>query len=158
MKLRKPFSLIICLIPLIITFSGCKKDNGESQLDKDIEIIETYLLQHQLQAQKHESGLFYIIEEPGTGQKPSLYSTIMVYYKGYLMDSTVFDQTQTNEPLSLYLYQTIEGWQKGIPLFNEGGKGTLFIPSPLGYGNQTVGDIPANSILIFDIHLLQVAK
>ena len=82
----------------------------------------------------------------------------MVYYKGYLMDSTVFDQTQTNEPLTLYLYQTIEGWQKGIPLFNEGGKGTLFLPSPLGYGNQTVGEIPANSILIFDIHLLNVAK
>ena len=50
----------------------------------------------------------------------------------------------------------IQGWQEGIPLFKEGGSGILLIPSALGYGSQSVGSIPANSVLIFDINLIDV--
>lgn len=157
MILFKTQILLISLFIGLIIVSGCKKDE-ESQLDKDVKIIEDYLAEHNLQAQKHESGVFYIIEEQGTGAKPNAYSKIMVYYKGYLTDGTVFDQTEVNEPITFDLYRTIEGWQKGIPLFNAGGKGTLFIPSDLGYGGQSSADIPAHSVLIFDIDLLDVAK
>jgi len=47
----------------------------------------------------------------------------------------------------------IQGWQIGLPYFSEGGSGKLLIPSELGYGSQKAGDIPANSVLIFDIQL-----
>jgi len=54
------------------------------------------------------------------------------------------------------LSNVIQGWQEGIPLFNEGGSGILLIPSALGYGSQTVNSIPSNSVLIFEVTLLRV--
>jgi FKBP-type peptidyl-prolyl cis-trans isomerase len=50
----------------------------------------------------------------------------------------------------------IAGWREGLQLFGKGGKGTLFIPSQLAYGNTPMSGIPANSVLIFDIHLINI--
>jgi FKBP-type peptidyl-prolyl cis-trans isomerase len=48
------------------------------------------------------------------------------------------------------------GWQIGIPMMKEGGKAKLLIPSQLGYGSSNLGVIPPNSVLIFDIELIDV--
>jgi FKBP-type peptidyl-prolyl cis-trans isomerase FkpA/FKBP-type peptidyl-prolyl cis-trans isomerase FklB len=50
----------------------------------------------------------------------------------------------------------IKGWQIGIPLMKKGGKATFYVPSELGYGGNDMGAIPPNSILIFDIELIDV--
>ena len=50
----------------------------------------------------------------------------------------------------------IEGWKEGIPYFKEGGVGKLLIPSALGYGPNGNSGIPPNSVLIFDIGLIDV--
>jgi FKBP-type peptidyl-prolyl cis-trans isomerase len=76
------------------------------------------------------------------------------------MDGKVFDSSLNpgRSPFDFKLGagQVIKGWDEGIALFNAGGKGTLIIPSPLGYGSRAAGQIPANSILIFDIEVLAV--
>lgn len=156
MKLLRNMMVIISIAAALMTLSGCKKD--ESQLDKDIKIIEKYLTDHNLQAQQLSSGLHYIIQTQGNGTKPTFNSNVVVNYKGYLTNGTVFDQTASGSPITLNLIQTITGWQQGIPLFNSGGKGILFIPSDLGYGGYANGDIPAHSVLIFEIELIDVFK
>ena len=75
-------------------------------------------------------------------------------YRGYLLDGTEFDMATTINPLNINLSETIPGWRVGIPKFKKGGKGKLLIPSPFAYANSPVGNIPPNSILIFDIELL----
>ncbi|MBK8706215.1 MAG: FKBP-type peptidyl-prolyl cis-trans isomerase [Saprospiraceae bacterium] len=50
----------------------------------------------------------------------------------------------------------IKGWQIGLPLLKEGGRGTFFLPSELGYGDNPRPGIPANAVLIFDIDLVDV--
>lgn len=132
--------------------SSCKKDEDQAEIDD--QIIQSYLKEHNLDAEKHASGLYYIINKEGTGEHPTLNSTVEVLYKGYLTDGTVFDETQNNAPVSFPLRSLIPGWQIGIPLMRPGGEATFFIPSDLGYGNTPQGDIPANSVLIFDITLL----
>ena len=79
----------------------------------------------------------------------------MVKYKGYLTNGTCFDSTKTSLP-TFTLGQLIVGWQKGIPLIKAGGAIRLFIPPSMGYGSNTVGPIPANSNLIFEIKLVDV--
>ncbi|MEP7278799.1 MAG: FKBP-type peptidyl-prolyl cis-trans isomerase [Bacteroidota bacterium] len=113
-------------------------------------------------AVKHCSGMYYEIISPGADKTPTVCSYVSVNYIGMLTNGTVFDQTTTdpyvNAPIAL-----IEGWKKGIPLIKKGGKIRLYIPPSLGYGSTDQKDpntgaviIPANSILIFDIELLDV--
>lgn len=146
--------LLYFLIFPLLAFTACSDDNdsAEEQLKKDIALIQDYLNENNLVAESTESGLHYIIEEQGSGSKPTYSSIINVEYTGKLLNGEVFDSGQT----TYQLINFIEGWQEGMQLFNEGGEGMLLIPSALGYGNKSQGSIPANSVLIFDIHLKTV--
>ncbi|MEO1022765.1 MAG: FKBP-type peptidyl-prolyl cis-trans isomerase [Bacteroidota bacterium] len=125
------------------------------QHNADISAIDEFLNENELEAQIHPSGVRYIINEGGSGDRPTLCDRVIVDYTGSLMlEGTVFEDPE--EPASFALSTLIPGWQIGIPLINAGGNVTLFIPSTLAYGTQARDNIPANSILRFDIELLAV--
>ncbi len=148
------FLLRFALMALVLVSLGCSKDEKE-QRDIDEAIIKEYLQQNNLQAERTSSGLYYIINDEGFGARPTASSQVTVAYKGYLTTGLVFDESAFGG-LRFGLRQVIPGWTEGIPKFREGGNGVLLIPSHLGYGSRAVGDIPANSVLIFDIALIQV--
>lgn len=134
----------------LLFINSCKK---EDQPTIDKQIIEKYIKDNNITtAKEHSSGLFYVIDQEGTGANPTVSSSVTVKYLGKLVNGTRFDQDTTG--ITFPLTQVIEGWQIGIPLFKKGGKGTLMIPSNLGYGNRASGSIPANSVLIFTVELL----
>ena len=116
--------------------------------------LEAYLLSKNITATKHCSGLYYEILNPGADISPSVCSAIAVTYKGTLTDGTVFDQSTT--PRTFSLITLIEGWKKGLLQLKKGGKIRLYVPPSLGYGSSPNGAIPANSILLFDIDLLDL--
>lgn len=146
---------ILILVLIVLSFVSCKKRKVKSQAELDEKIITNYISDNKLNATATGSGLYYVVINPGTGAQPTANSNVTVNYKGSLKDGTVFDQS-TSAGISFNLNSVIKGWQEGIPLFKKGGKGVLLIPSALGYGTQTTGKIPANSVLIFDIELLNV--
>lgn len=143
--------LIFFLFISVSILYSCK-----SQMEKDYEIIENYLNENNIEAQKHTSGIYYVIHQEGEGANPTIYDLVEVKYVGKLIDETIFDQTSEEDTVEFRLYGTILGWQYGIPLIKKGGKETLYIPSELGYGNKSVGSIPANSVLIFDVELKNI--
>ena len=127
-----------------------------NQAEVDQDIITQYIADNNLTTAKATgSGLYYVVTTQGQGLQPSATSNVTVKYKGMLTNGSVFDET-SNIGLAFNLGGVIKGWQEGIPLFNKGGKGKLLIPSALGYGNQAQPKIPANSVLIFDVELLDI--
>lgn len=104
------------------------------------------------------SGLQYLVLEEGKGKSPKATDTVLVHYKGNLLDGTEFDSSyKRNEPISFPLNGVIPGWTEGVQLMKEGGKTRLFIPSNLAYGSRGAGGvIPPDSTLVFDIELLKV--
>ncbi|MGK7392097.1 MAG: FKBP-type peptidyl-prolyl cis-trans isomerase [Candidatus Cyclobacteriaceae bacterium M2_1C_046] len=143
------------LFSAMVVFSSCDED--QTQLEQDIEAIDNYLAENNLDAEVHTSGLRYKIITMGAGESPTLARTVEVSYEGKLMsDGTVFDATPEGETRSFQLSQLIEGWRIGLPLIKEGGKIILYIPSTYGYGSYGTGTIPANSNLIFTIDLVSV--
>ena len=145
------------LMVLVFAFlTSCSKSDGVVDYkEKNNEEIIAYIDQNNLDAQKSVSGLYYVIDEPGSGKQPAATSNVTVAYKGYFLDGKTFDKSDANG-ISFGLQQVIKGWTEGIPYFKEGGKGKLLIPSHLGYGSQGRPGIPGGSVLIFDIHLISV--
>ncbi len=139
--------LILLLVISTLSTLSCKDES-------DMEKIEGYLADNNLTATSTPSGLYYIITKEGTGGHPNLSSSVTVKYKGYRLNGEVFDETTGNNTATFPLTNLILGWQEGIPLLKKGGKGTFFCPSDLAYGSQRVCDIPANSVLIFEIELV----
>jgi len=107
--------------------------------------------------QQTESGLQYKIIEAGSPVKPGPQDTVLVRYKGALIDGTVFDEVSGEaEPIRLTLDRVISGWTEGLQLVGEGGKIQLYIPAELGYGASGSGSIEPNSTLVFDVDLVEV--
>jgi peptidylprolyl isomerase len=133
-------------------------------------LIAKYLADKKITtAQRLPSGLYYVplIQEPNAVQATAG-KTVSVLYTGQLLkldngqlvDGAVFDASSQrgNAPLDFVLGrgQVIAGWDEGIALMRKGEKGILLIPSALGYGGRANGPIPANSVLRFEVELVDV--
>jgi peptidylprolyl isomerase len=104
-----------------------------------------------------ESGLRYIIVNPGRGEQPQQGNGVNVHYSGYLTDGTMFDSSiERGQPFRFVLGQgqVIAGWDEGISLMKSNSRYRFIIPPSLGYGSRAVGPIPSNATLIFDVELL----
>ena len=109
--------------------------------------------------EKSESGLHYKVIDPGTGDKPSMTDSVLVHYKGTLIDGTQFDSSyDRGAPATFRLDQVVKGFGEGLTKIGAGGKIILYIPSELGYGNspRPGGAIKPGDTLIFECELLEV--
>jgi FKBP-type peptidyl-prolyl cis-trans isomerase FkpA len=98
------------------------------------------------------TGLQYRVLKEGQGDNPTADDVVLVKYKGTLRDGTVFDQ---NERAPMEVGQVIPGFSEGLKLMRRGGEYRLWIKPELGYGDrETGGVIPPNSVLIFDVTLI----
>lgn len=155
MILKRWLPLLMLLAATSLLLSCSKKDDAdEKQSALDEQIIQDFLTQNNITAERHASGIYYKITTYGAGAHPAANSRVEVFYKGYLTNGNIFDRT-SDGPRVFPLANLIEGWQIAIPLLQEGGSGIFFIPSALGYPNGT-SNIPPHNVLIFEIDLVSV--
>ena len=151
--------LLVLSFVAIFSLSSCFKGDNfdpEVQARADDALITKFLADKNITAIKHSSGLYYQIIQPGSGNITYSGNTeVTAKYVGRLLNGNIFDQT-TTQAISFKLGGVIVGWQIGVPLIQKGGKIRLFIPSEYGYGQQGAGPIPPNSVLDFDIELVDV--
>lgn len=105
-----------------------------------------------------DSGLQYKIIQNGEGAKPKLDSTVVVNYKGTLIDGTEFDSSYSRgKPAELGVNRVIKGWQEALQLMPVGSKWQIAVPSDLAYGQRGAGGIIGpNATLLFDIELIAI--
>ena len=149
---------IVLTIALII-FASCTKNDIETvdYVAKNEQEITEYIATNKLTATRTNTGLYYVVTEEGTGEKPTATSNVTVVYKGSFINGNIFDQSK-DTGYTTNLQNVIRGWTEGITYFKEGGKGLLLIPAHLGYGSYTKNGIPGGSVLIFEINLLSINK
>ena len=146
MKIRT-LTYIFFLAVTVVTLGSCDK---EDQLEIDQQLIRDFIAEHGFDADSTESGLYYVIDDPGSSEHPTIDDVVTVSYLGFLLNGDIFDD---GIDVTFPLNSVIAGWQEGIPLFGKGGRGLLIIPSHLAYGDRALAGIPANSVLAFEIHL-----
>lgn len=109
--------------------------------------------------QKSDSGLHYKILRPGADEKPTMKDSVLVHYKGTLIDGTKFDSSYDHgNPVEFPLDGVVKGFGEGLTKIGAGGKIILYIPSELGYGNspRPGGPIKPGDTLIFECELIEV--
>ncbi len=105
------------------------------------------------------SGLQYKVLTPGDGKSPGSGDKVKVHYRGTLLDGTQFDSSyDRGTPAEFQVTQVIAGWTEALQLMKVGAKWQLFIPSELAYGERGRPSIPANSVLIFEVELIEVVE
>lgn len=107
-----------------------------------------------------KSGLQYKVIKQGKGPKPTLDSTVVVHYKGTLLNGKEFDSSynrEKGEPVTIALNHVIKGWQEAVSMMPVGSKWEVYVPPDLAYEDRANGpDITPNSTLIFDIELIAI--
>lgn len=105
-------------------------------------------------------GFYYEIVTAGSGTViPTVCSRVTVRYSGYLTSGFKFTSpSEETNATTFTLGGLIAGWQRGIPLTRKGGTINLYLPPTLGYGANATSSIPANSILIFTVQLVEVTN
>jgi FKBP-type peptidyl-prolyl cis-trans isomerase FkpA len=126
----------------------------------EITNVQNYLQNHSLAATQHCSGLFYRIENAGSGAAPGPCSDVTITYNTYFFNGTVIEQQASPTGVSLGI--SIGAIRIAIPLIKAGGRIVFYVPPSLAYGAQDVTDqngnviIPANSYLVYEINLISV--
>jgi FKBP-type peptidyl-prolyl cis-trans isomerase FkpA/FKBP-type peptidyl-prolyl cis-trans isomerase FklB len=105
------------------------------------------------------SGLQYIIEKEGTGAQPKKEDVVKVHYKGTLTNGEQFDSSyDRGQPAEFPVGGVIPGWTEALQLMKVGSKAKLFIPPELAYGPSGRPGIPPNSVLVFEVELMDIVK
>ena len=105
------------------------------------------------------SGLQYKVITEGTGKTPTTSDKVKTHYRGKLINGREFDSSyKRNQPAEFPVTGVIKGWTEALQLMKEGAKWELYIPPNLAYGERGRPGIPPNSLLIFEIELLEVLQ
>lgn len=176
--------VLLCCLSLF-SFYGCDKNDDqadenlrikeqqERQLAADTLIIKDYIADHNISnvmRSPYKSGIFYTVQTPGTGDSAAVGKTVVTHYNLINLEGDTLDTSRKPRPnetaivpysfiLGDFRSQNapIVGYQESVALMRVGERATFFLPSGLAYGTQGRGTtIPANTVLIFDIELLQV--
>lgn len=155
-------------------------DNEASLIDKMIreqlrfetDLIEAYLINNNLEAQRTSEGVFYIISKQGEGDFIEKDSDVLANFTLRLLDGSVLsttdeelakakglhDEANIYQPYPFRLKEaSLEGWLIGMPKFKKGSEGTLLIPSRYAFGDKGAGGvIPPNTPVIYDLEIIEI--
>lgn len=109
------------------------------------------------ESQSTDSGLHYIVVEEGEGEPPRKGQMVTAHYHGTLLNGEVFDSSvDRGQPFEfpVGMGRVIKGWDEAFLSMKKGEKRKLILPSSIAYGDRSTGPIPANSVLVFDVELI----
>ncbi len=165
-RVMKNLLVSVAVLCSMFIFGACLKSEEtanpqmeyQAQLNNDEMLISKFLVEKGIPATRDASGIYFYRYEQNKsqGEKYSYNpnTIITVKYTGRLLNGTIFDSR--DKEAQFKLADVILGWQIGIQLMQKGEKIRLIIPSVYGYGNKSHGIIPANSVLDFDIELIDI--
>lgn len=136
-----------------------KKQNEQAEANK--KAGAEFLEKNKTQAgvKTTASGLQYIVEKEGDGKTPTANDTVKCHYRGTLTNGEQFDSSyDRGQPAEFPVSGVIPGWTEALQLMKVGGKVKLFVPPELAYGPSGRPGIPPNSVLIFEVELLDIVK
>jgi FKBP-type peptidyl-prolyl cis-trans isomerase FkpA len=149
MQTKLIFVAILFAVFSCQTYSDSDKTNFDQKIQK-------YIQKSPNEFKKSESGLYYFIEKEGEGDYIKLTDEVSFTYEGKLLNGTIFDGQNKRKPVTFQVSKLIQAWQETMLYLKKGGKAKIISPPQLGYGDYDLEAIPKNSILIFEMEIIDV--
>lgn len=151
----KRFGMLVAALATLVSFQASHADESLSAAANAAYLANN---SHKPGVYVRPSGLQYRVIQYGNGKRPGPLDTVTVYYKGALINGTVFDSTEPGLPATFPVNKLIPGWTEALQLMREGDHWELVIPSHLAYGTRGAGGglIPPDQVLVFDLELITV--
>jgi FKBP-type peptidyl-prolyl cis-trans isomerase FkpA len=159
--------IFITLLFVLLTMPSFAQDakSAAAQKSEDEQLLQEYFAKNNIKPQKNSLGLYYTINKEGAGNKILAGETVFVKYTSRLLNGKVFDSNvdiafHDTKPFVFEVGKrtVIRGWDKGVQQLKGGTAATLYIPSALGYGPSINSPVPENSVLIFDMEIIDVKR
>ncbi len=108
--------------------------------------------------QRTKKGVYYVVSNPGNGERIGIGDSVTVKYRAYLFDGKVFERNMEGFSFMVGANQVIEGWEDGIRQMSLGARYKLIIPQHLAYGASGSGVVPPFTSVVFDVEVIAVRK
>ncbi len=149
--MKRKILIYSLLMPFAFVLFSCGKDDPDVIAEKDKKKIQEYIAEHELEGRWLDEGVYIVITKEGVGGTPAENSLVLVNYIGYLLNGDAFDN-RNNQQISLS--NVVRGFRIGVMELNRGSRATIIMPSAAGYGQFAQSGIPMNSVLLFDVELI----
>ena len=144
---------LIVLFSLMFVFAACETYSEQDKIGFDKE-IKAYLKKEHLDLVKTSSGLYSKKIKKGEGNYVQYTDSVSITYYGKLLNGKTFDYQV--KPQTFAIRDLIAGWKEVLLSSKKGDEITMIIPPQLGYGSNKLDDIPVNSILYFEMKIVDV--
>lgn len=174
MKLNRTMKQVFTILFLAVTAIGifsCGDDNSLEELrNKELAILDEYMLENYPDVEPKPSGLYYIEEVKGTGDTINVGDQVQVYYATWLIDSTLIDETNGYmlghrfEPYTVNVGSgtSIVGLEEALTYMQKGTVANLVINSELAYGQNgntsSTPLVPGFTTLLMQVEVYKVYK
>ncbi len=145
---------LILFVSFALLAVSCGSYSADELSEFDVR-IEKYLKAKKITCIKSESGLYYKIIEEGEGDFIRFKDEVSFKYKGEFLDGEVFDN-QMDSTLTANVTEQIAAWKELMLQLKKGSKAFMVVPPHLGYGPYEIPAIPSNSILVFNLEIVDV--
>ena len=138
-----------------------EKEEAQKRLDDEPAKIEAFIKEHNVRVNPTASGLYYLEILEGTGAVADTGDIVSIHYNLYNIEDKLIESSFEGEPMqfSFGRGEMVPGIEEAISYMKVGGKATIIVPSPIGFGDVAIDkDLPANSTVIFDIDFVDLQK
>ena len=152
-------------LAMVAALSGCMRgaDAGGAEAEANLKAGQAFM-ERNLKAegvQALPNGIQYKVLQAGPvgGESPDSNDLVRVEYEGSLTDGSVFDSSyERGQPSVFTLGEVVSGWTEALQHMKVGDEWVVYLPADKGYGDSDRPGIPANSVLVFRLKLLDIAR
>ncbi len=158
MRMKKNVLASVALLFVVGIFMFSCNDNSLQKIrEAELATLATYISEHNITVEPTSTGLYYIETLKGDGDSIRVGDRVQVWYKTYLIDSTLLDESGNYDPYEFIVGSgAIEGLMEAVTYMNKGGKADLIIPSELAYGQQGSSGVGAFKTLLMSVEIYNV--
>ncbi|MFC1557344.1 FKBP-type peptidyl-prolyl cis-trans isomerase [candidate division KSB1 bacterium] len=150
----------LCMTVVFFSCSGVVSKGGDAASQGSLAEARSFLEENAMKTGvlSISDKLQYKIIKEGIGTSPGINDRIRVNYYGFFIDGRVFDSTVESGPRVFTVSSMIDGWIEALMQMKEGAVWELYIHPDLAYGSRGRGPVPANTLLIFELELIEILK